>query len=1697
MRFPASFSYLSLLFFLLAGTTVQAQATFGNEWINYEQTYHKIKVTQTGIHQLDYAYLSQLGLADVNPQNLQLFRRGKEVAIYVAGEQDGKLDTQDYLEFYGERNDGALDRELYKNPALQPHKLYSLYTDTASYFLTVAPTKGKRMVHNNPAVNGKTPEPYHLQRSLFMNTDRFYRGKSYADNRMPWLDEGEGYFSNTSRNLRNYPNATTTYIHGSGPVTNIENTGPKPKLEYVVGTWQQAIHPFVVNLVVGSTTKLLKRFNIYGDSFAKENTTIEFTDIAANGQVTIQTLPDKLYTPEGKEIETNQVSFGYAKIIYPQRTVFPSTQNQLIFYTDSTRSATPYFELVGAPATSVAFDVTDPYNVIRIVGYTNGTNKGFVIDNNVITRTVLVANTAKPIKPVGYQKGIRFRNITPSAHNYIILTNKRLMKKVLGSAYRAPEEYAAYRASQAGGGYDTLLVHMDQVIDQFHYGEFSVNAIRKMMSYMQTSTRPKTLFILGKGLMYGADDYQTIYGSGKFSYYHVGARYNKVHEVDLVPTGIAPVSDIFFTADFRNGEYVPAIPTGRLPATKAEDIIHYLNKVVSHESLPDGLPWRKNILQLGGGKQIGEISELTGYLEKYGRIAKGPYFGANIIEKYRKNVSQSTETINVATEVNAGVSLMTFFGHSSSSTSDLDVGSVSSPANGYNNKDKYPVILMNGCGTGNAFIPNNRSFGEDWLNTPEKGAIAFIAHAESGYPSVLDYYSTAFYKTAFNDLEYFGKTIGEIQQQTIREVLSTRSSDLVIAMVLEMVLQGDPAIRFYAPSKPDYVAIENEADVVSAVEGEILTASAEQFNIVLSAGNWGKAITDSVTVSVKRTLADNTELEPVKVKVAPIMYREKLIIPIDNRGVAARGMNKFEVTLDGDFAIDELDEMNNVAHIQHFFPASGIVALTPANYSIVNSKNVKVVVQTTIVEDSRQGFYLEVDTTQHFNSKLKKGFSQPSSLLPTWDLNLASLGDLPDSTVYYWRVRFQEYSVGEDTLYATNSFRVIDGAKGGWSQSHAGQFRGAQLNALALQDKMPHWTFSTIKNDIEIRTTGGANQFKTPGHNLVIEGRPMLHMGCSNPAGSSTPRLIMVVIDNKTLKLVENIVPAYACSAEPYMYDFGDLRTAANRAKLETFINAVPADYYVLAISVNNVPFNDFTATQKAALGKIGSSLISTLKTGDPFAIVGRKGAAPGEADETTATDKSVPFNQQEIALKTRVLSNQDAGEITSTLIGPALTWGTLHHNIEKYEEGNDAYSLSVIGVDADGNQTTLAESVTAKAFDLSTIDAAAYPYLQLKASLSDATDRSAPQLKQWLVYYDAAPEGVIRPDLVEVSEAILTEQANKGKITLPMIFQNITPFAFRDSLAVDVTVTGDGIQPIQKILKLAPLAGNANATFNFELNTLALDGTYKITLYVNPRLQPEQNYFNNIYVVPFKVKSKLHPIMDVAFDGVHIMDGELISPSPVVSVTVKDENRYAFLEDASGMSVVLIDQTGIQTELSLDKTSESVEHVEVFPATDKSDFRVEFKPKTLSDGRYTMEIRAKDVAGKQSGLSPYRINFEVENRSSITNFYPFPNPFSTKTQFIFTLTGAVIPDHIKIQILTVTGKVVKEIMKEELGPLRIGNNKTEYAWDGTDMYGDRLANGVYLYRVVVSQSNEPMYHKQKFGDKAFKNGYGKIYILR
>ena len=96
-----------------------------------------------------------------------------------------------------------------------------------------------------------------------------------------------------------------------------------------------------------------------------------------------------------------------------------------------------------------------------------------------------------------------------------------------------------------------------------------------------------------------------------------------------------------------------------------------------------------------------------------------------------------------------------------------------------------------------------------------------------------------------------------------------------------------------------------------------------------------------------------------------------------------------------------------------------------------------------------------------------------------------------------------------------------------------------------------------------------------------------------------------------------------------------------------------------------------------------------------------------------------------------------------------------------------------------------------------------------------------------------------------------------------------------------------------------------------------------------------------------------------------------------------------------------------------------------------------------------------------------------------------------------FVVLVSVATDEIIIQIMTVNGTVVREITQDEMGPIKIGHNRTEYAWDGRDEYGDQLANGVYLYKVKIFNDGNEINHRSTSADKAFKNGIGKLYLLR
>ena len=106
-----------------------------NEWIDYSKTYYKFKIATTGLYRINQNNLPA-ALQIVPAEQFQLWRNGKEIAVYTSV-ATGVLPANGYIEFWGEKNDGLPDRNLYKDPNNQLSTDLSLETDTAAYFLTI------------------------------------------------------------------------------------------------------------------------------------------------------------------------------------------------------------------------------------------------------------------------------------------------------------------------------------------------------------------------------------------------------------------------------------------------------------------------------------------------------------------------------------------------------------------------------------------------------------------------------------------------------------------------------------------------------------------------------------------------------------------------------------------------------------------------------------------------------------------------------------------------------------------------------------------------------------------------------------------------------------------------------------------------------------------------------------------------------------------------------------------------------------------------------------------------------------------------------------------------------------------------------------------------------------------------------------------------------------------------------------------------------------------------------------------------------------------------------------------------------------------------------------------------------------------------------------------------------------------------
>lgn len=1683
-----------LLFFLslFLSTQIVAQP-YNNEWIDFEQPHFKILVDNEGIHRVPNSLIVQKGLNFIDPENFKVFRDGQEIPIYVHTNNN----VVDYIEFYAYPNDGKLDTRLFRQNDHQLHDRFSLFTDEAAYFLTWNDVGNNLRIEDqtNNLSNLPPKENYFYHTESLVFTNYFNKGAPYYIQNTPLytslFDDGEGFISNSQFNNSN------TQLNFDINTPNHFN-GIDAELYTVVCSWTNGQHNF--SIASGSSTLSSHNFNNY--RVVKTTNTIPSNLVGTNTNVTFNS---NLTTGSANRNNPSLIEIKYA------RTFDFSGLSEFVFEIDG-NNAIQYIEISNLNDLGNQPYLYDVTNGIRLSSTdpAGSTIHRFALPpSNEPRKLVLRANSNSTLTTINAMEQIAFIDYSKvnNQGDYVLLTHKDFINSA------AVDNYISHRTSFNGGGFDVVKVDIEQLYNQFAYGiDKHPQSIRSFIEYIDDvwTANELNLFIVGKGREY--KDF-------RFN--------NTIRENCLIPTFGNPGSDILLAADTISS--VPKVSIGRLAATNTNQIDDYLQKIIQYDDAytlvgdPNQTIAQKNymkqIVHLGGGTNISQQTQFRNYLTNYENTAKGTSWGTKTLSVY-KNSSAPIQTLaseRIRNRINDGVSMICFFGHSYAGGFDI---SFDDPEN-YTNQGKYPIFIANGCNSG-LIHAGSQSISERFVFADQKGAIAYLSTTDLSASGSLNIYTSNFYLNACQS--DYQKSLGEIVQQTIADVeacCSVVPIDMMVAQ--EMTLHGDPAIPFNHYGEPDYAI---EAQEVYFSPNQVST-SLDSFEIFLNIYNLGKAINDSFNVELTR-LFPNGNQEVFTQRVAGTYHNDtvsfKLATNTDNSGL---GLNRFNIVIDVDDEIqNELSETNNylLNTVELFIGSDEIFPIWPYEFAIVPQQNQTLKASTGNPLEPLKNYVFQIDTSELFLQPLASTTISSIGGVIEWTAPIT----FTDSTVYYWRVSPDSTSISS-YKWKYSSFIYLANEYPGWNQSHYYQWLKDDYQNVYL-DTDREFKFIDIPKEIYVKAGQYPNIFYEEME-WKMDGAQMHNWKMNNCGGGvGFPNgLSIAVIDNVTglpLEIINNGSSSYGPFGNIHCVGVENIITVANfRAFGNTpsnhptpgipwsdliidYLNNVPQDYYVLIYSINN-PKYEFWDNNLVSYFNNLTCPIDTSTSG-PMIFAYQKNNTTFTPIVNIGSSFSTP-----ITSIFSISGTWNSGNISSTLIGPATEWGSFHWKHHASEvNSDDEVEVEIYG--SNGSVNTLLYTVPSSVNDtiIQSISATTYPYLQLKLKTSDVTDRTPSQLDYWRILYKKAPEAAINPaKYLSINKDTLQEGE---KWTVAMAVENVSDIDM-DSLSTKFQLTNNNNMNQTQFVNDDSLFAFDTMHIHFEQETL--NGNFRnnnsFSVEINPyeyKHQLEQFHFNNYADLNFFVqKDNINPLLDVSFDGIKILDGDLVSAKPEIVIQLKDNSQYLALDDTSLIDIYFrylgVDGNTPGALIPHYYNDGMTQFVPANLAT-KNEAKVVLQKEFIEDGFYELVIRSSDKSGNHSSSSEdrltelvyydYKISFQVDNQSSISNLINYPNPFTTRTQFIFTLTGSEIPDYFEIQIMNIKGTVVKQITQDEFGPIHIGLNKSEYWWDGTDEYGDALANGVYFYKVISTINNESIDHYSINNvDKFFKKGVGKMVLIR
>ncbi len=749
----------------------------------------QISVSEDGIYRVDHYDFLRLGysLLSFDPKKFKLYNEGVEIPIYVSGESDGKFDTYDYFEFYGEKN-------LYRYRDKNPNRYLDTESEENIYTLVFDGEDGKRLLKEDGAIVNDDPfKPDYFRNKIHFEKDYIRNKLQYVPHRI----DPDLYFYKL---ISGGENEDIVF-----PLSNISELDLSVKY---------SVTPVLISDDYTKEFNLLMSINEknFETSWIGPDPKIDSTEIKLD------------YINEGNNIFNisninpleDDILLNWFDITYSSK--FISKKGYLKFSQGGKSIAGNYY----TPMDNYYQYSIDGFNNESISLYKLGVSKfenfqiesyeeqgklkyRVIFQDYILSPTTFIAiENSKKKKPKKIAKKPIFEKSLYDSDNsadYIVITDSLFLNNNSFLSYIDRKESNQF--SENG----VKIIDINQIFDQFSYGEWTAESLHDFFKYMVKNWSVIPTHV-------------TLIGTAAFDH-------KKYSNVDLVPfktfqhfkRGAVASDYILSTMDegvLEEDKRAPQFYIGRIPAKNNDQLNSYLDKVERYESPsldgPQFIKRLKDYYILTDAPEYDNLKEIINNHTEKIRFQDRLLLWNDTVSVVPPEYQGGTATLQYKWD--EGLGEVNYFGHGSGEVWANSSLLLPEDIESFLRNDYLPIIFGWTCFSGNFVLDplkdeDDLGLTEALLFTYKKGGVAVVSPTGN---SQFEQNFEIFTEVNRNKLKEY-PTLGEYFTRSIFSFYlkyTNMDDNKGYKNLHQYTILGDPTLKISYSNKSNFVHCDHE-----------------------------------------------------------------------------------------------------------------------------------------------------------------------------------------------------------------------------------------------------------------------------------------------------------------------------------------------------------------------------------------------------------------------------------------------------------------------------------------------------------------------------------------------------------------------------------------------------------------------------------------------------------------------------------------------------------------------------------------------------------------------------------------------------------------------------------------------------------------------------------------------------------------------